>query len=172
MSNLQRNLVNAALFQLGWFACVFGAQRPWLLLVAASCLLAHLFWLSLGWREWRLIAGVTLFGCALDSLLLNLGLFDFPGDSPLLPLWLALLWALFASTLEHCLQWTARHVWLGMLCGAVAGPLSYYGGAQIAGVGLPLGNLTTVLLLACIWACVMAVILGLRRTGLGAFPQP
>ena len=26
-----RNLGNALLFQIGWFACVFGATRPWLL---------------------------------------------------------------------------------------------------------------------------------------------
>ncbi len=85
-------ILNAVLFQVGWFACIFGARHPWLLAVALACLVAHFLWVA-SWRtEGRLVASVTLFGCALDSFLLNLGVFDFVGDSPLLPVWLALLW--------------------------------------------------------------------------------
>ena len=150
-------ILNALLFQLGWFACVFGAQRPWLLLVAAACLAAHFIWVA-RWRvEGRLVASVALFGSALDTFLLNLGVFDFAGDSRLLPAWLALLWALFATTLNHCLAWSARPWWLASLLGAVGGPLSYYAGARLADVGLPLGLWPTLLLLSAIWAAVMLV---------------
>lgn len=154
MNAIQRNLANAALFQLGWFACVFGAQRPWLLLVALTCLLLHLLWLARP-REWQLIGAVTLLGSALDSLLLNLGVFDFPDGGPLLPLWLALLWALFACTLAHCLAWTARPWWLAALLGALGGPLSYLAGSRLTGVELPFGTLPTLALLALIWAGVL-----------------
>ena len=150
-------ILNALLFQLGWFACIFGAQRPWLLAVALACLGAHFAWIARWRAEGRLVASVALFGCALDSFLLNLGVFDFAGDSRLLPAWLALLWALFATTLNHSLAWSARPWWLGCLLGAVAGPLSYLAGARLAGVGLPLGPWPTLLLLAAIWAAVMPV---------------
>ena len=70
-------LANAGLFQLGWFACVLGAQRPWLLLVAVACLLVHLLWIAPTRGEWRLVALTMLAGWLLDSALLNLGLFDF-----------------------------------------------------------------------------------------------
>ncbi|HSC83595.1 MAG TPA: DUF2878 domain-containing protein [Pseudomonas sp.] len=150
-------ILNTLLFQVGWFACVFGASQPWLLGLAVGCLAAHFIWVA-HWRtEWRLLAGVTLFGSALDSSLLHLGVFDFPGDSPLLPFWLALLWALFATTLKHCLRWTARTWWLSALCGALGGPLSYYAGARLAGVGLPLGTGVSLWLLAGIWAGVMVL---------------
>ena len=43
--SLARLLVNAGLFQLGWFACVFGAQRPWLLLVC-GVLVALFYFIS------------------------------------------------------------------------------------------------------------------------------
>jgi len=158
---MRRRLANAVLFQLGWFACVLGAQRPWLLPIALACLLAHFRWIARGRGEAWLVAGATLGGSALDSLLLHLGLFDFAGDSPLLPPWLALLWALFATTLNHCLAWTARPWWLGSLLGAVGGPLSYLGGAQLAGVGLPLGLWITLPLLALIWAGLLPVLHGL-----------
>jgi len=144
-------LLNALLFQLGWLACVFGASYPPLLAAALLCLAVHLRWLAQP-GEWHGVLAVTLFGCALDSVLLNLGVFDFAGESLLLPAWLALLWALFASTLRHSLAWTARPWWLGSLLGALGAPLSYLGGARLAGVELPLGLWPTLLLLGAIWA--------------------
>ena len=153
-------LLNALLFQAGWFACVFAAREPWLLAVAALALLAHFLWVGRWAAEGRLVASVLIAGSALDSFLLQLGVFDFGAERVLVPLWLALLWALLATTLNHCLAWTARPWWLGSLLGAVAGPLSYWAGASIAGVSLPLGNIPTLLLLAGLWALLMPVLHG------------
>lgn len=57
-------------------------------------------------------------------------MFAFNDQAPLIPLWLMLLWALLATTLRHCLAWTARPWWLASLLGGVAGPLSYYAGGN------------------------------------------
>ncbi|WP_437884091.1 DUF2878 domain-containing protein [Pseudomonas sp. LRF_L74] len=160
---MKRQLANAALFQTGWLACVFGAQRPWLLLVAVICLTIHLVFLADGRREALLILGITLCGTALDSLLLNLGVFDFHNASPVIPPWLVLLWALFATTLRHCLHWTARPWWLGCLLGALFAPLSYYGGAHLAGVEFPLGVVPTLPLLGLVWVAVMGTANRLAR---------
>ena len=100
-------LANALLFQLGWAACILAAQQPWWLLAGLACLTAQLWLSDERLAELRLLLIVTLLGSLLDSLLLNLGLFDFAGDSWLLPAWLALLWALLATTLRHSLAWTA-----------------------------------------------------------------
>lgn len=158
-----RLLANAGLFQLGWFACVLGAQWPWLLLIAAACLAAHLRWVADDRGEWLALLQVAACGWVLDSALLHLGLFEFPGQSILLPLWLALLWLLFASTLCYCLAWTAERWWLASLLGAVGGPLSYLGGARLADVGLPLGTWPSLLLLALIWALLLPALHWLVR---------
>lgn len=153
-----RLLLNAGLFQLGWFACVFGASQPWLLLIALACLAAHLRWVAQAAEELRALLKVGACGWVLDSLLMHLGIFDFEqagGNGWVLPLWLAGLWLLFASTLRHSLQWTARPWWLGSLLAAIGGPLSYLGGAKLAGVGLPLGVWPSLLLLAAIWAILL-----------------
>lgn len=163
-----RLLVNAVLFQLGWFACVLGAQRPALLLLAGACLLAHFAFIGRSSGELAAVATLTLAGCGLDTLLLNLGLFDFAGDSRVLPLWLALLWALFATTLGHSLAWSARPWWLGSLVGTLGGPLSYLLGARLAGVGLPLGIWPTLLILALVWALLVPLLHGLRLRLAGA----
>jgi hypothetical protein len=156
-------IANALLFQLGWFACVLSPAHPGLLLVALLALGIHLLWLSNWATEGKLLVSVLLVGSALDSFLLHLGLFDFGQPRLLIPLWLALLWPLLASTLNHCLAWTARPWWRASLLGAIGAPLSYYAGAQLAGVGLPLGTWPTLALLAVIWALVMPLLHAFAR---------
>ena len=99
-----------------------------------------------------------LIGVTLDSALLHLGLFDFGQPRLLVPLWLALLWPLLASTLRHSLAWTAQPWWRASLLGATSAPLSYYAGAQLADVALPYGTVTTLLTLALIWAAVLPLL--------------
>jgi hypothetical protein len=152
-------LVNALLFQLGWFTCVLGGDSLWLLIVAAV-LAVHLLWTSSWAAEGKLLVSVFIVGSALDSFLLNLGFFDFGEPRTLIPLWLASLWLLLATTLNHCLAWTAQPWWRASLLGALAAPLSYYGGAQLAGVALPYGTGFSLLVLAAIWAVVMPLLHG------------
>ena len=150
-------IVNTLLFQLGWFACVFGGDSLWLLIVA-GVVAVHLLWTSSWAAEGKLLVSVFITGSALDSFLLNLGVFDFGEPRTLIPLWLACLWLLMATTLNHCLAWTAQPWWRGSLLGAIGAPLSYYAGAQIAGVGLPYGTWQSLLLIGAIWALVMPVL--------------
>ncbi|WPC05924.1 DUF2878 domain-containing protein [Pseudomonas benzenivorans] len=158
---MSKPIVNALLFQLGWLACVLGGG-PWLWLVL-PILAVHLLWTASWAAEGKLLLSVFLAGSALDSFLLNLGVFDFGEPRTLIPLWLALLWLLLATTLNHCLAWTAQPWWRGSLLGAVGGPLSYYAGAQLAGVGLPYGTWPTLALLALLWALVMPVLHGFAK---------
>lgn len=151
---MRERLINALLFQAGWFACVLG----WLWL-AALILAVHIG----RHGEIRLLLGVMLFGTLLDSALSWLGMFDFNTGSHWIPLWLMLLWALLGTTLNHCLAWTARPWWLGSVLGAVSGPLSYYAGARLAGVQLPLGLWPSLMLLAVVWAGVVPLLHGMAR---------
>ncbi len=146
-----KNLINAGLFQLGWFACVLGGNSLWLLL-AGGALLAHLLWISRSLAQVRLIAVVCVLGSTVDSLLLNAGVFAFKQPGVLIPFWLVLLWALLAITLNHCLAWTAKPLWRAILLGAIGGPLSYYAGQRLGAVQFPLGLWPTLLGLSLLWA--------------------
>jgi hypothetical protein len=156
---LHKLIANAVLFQIGWFACVLGGTGPWLL-VPAAILCVHFFWISSWAAEGKLVVTVVLAGSAIDSFLLQTGVFEFPGDSLIVPLWLAALWAMLATTLNHCLAWTARRVWLASLLGAVSGPLSYFAGATLSDVRLPLEQLTTLAILVTVWAVVFPLLHG------------
>lgn len=154
-----KNLANAALFQCGWFACVMGGDSPWLLL-GLVVLAIHLLWITSWATEGRLILSVTVLGTLLDTLLRTLGVFEFSEPGPLIPGWLILLWALLATTLRHCLAWSARPWWRASLLGGVGGPLSYYAGSQLAGVSFGFATAPTLVAIALLWAVVFP---GLHR---------
>ncbi|ETF05798.1 DUF2878 domain-containing protein [Pseudomonas atacamensis] len=148
---MRERIANAVLFQLGWLACVLGGNSLWLLLALAA-LVIHLRWISSWAAEGRLILCVVIVGTAVDSVLRYLDVFRFADASPLIPLWLMLLWALLATTLRHCLAWSARPWWLASALGAVGGALSYYGGGRLAGVQFPYGEAATLIVIGLLWA--------------------
>ncbi len=149
---MAKQLLNAALFQLGWLACVFSPGQPWLLLLALGLLGLHLAWFSSWAQDGKLLVSVALLGTVVDSLLLRLGVFDFGQPRALIPLWLILLWPLLACTLKHSLAWSAKPWWRASLLGGLSAPLSYYAGAQLAGVSLPYGTIPSLLGLALLWS--------------------
>lgn len=151
-------IANALLFQLGWVAAVLGGNSFWLV-IPLLALLVHFTWISSWAAEGKLVMSVFLAGSALDSFLMHLGLFAIPGDSDLIPFWLAVLWALLATTLNHCLAWS-RPWWIAAGVGAVGGSFAYIAGAQLTEVELPLGTGPSLMILAAIWALVLPVLHG------------
>ncbi|MDY7559015.1 DUF2878 domain-containing protein [Pseudomonas sp. CCC3.2] len=159
---MRKRLANALLFQIGWFACVLGGNSLWLLL-AGVVLAVHLLWIS-SWRtEGPLVVSVALIGTLIDSLLLKSGVFSFASEGLLIPLWLMVLWAVLATTLNHCLDWTATPWWRASVLGAIGGPMSYYAGSKMAGVYLPLGLWPSMLLLGIIWAVLFPLLQKLAK---------
>ena len=149
-------LANAALFQCGWFACVLGGNSAWLL-VGVAVLAIHLLWISAWSKDGQVILVITLLGTVVDTSLRTFGVFHFSMPGPLIPIWLILLWAVLATTLRHCLAWSARPWWRASLLGAVGGPLSYYAGSQLAGVSFGYATTPTLIGLAVLWALLFPV---------------
>lgn len=130
-------LVNALAFETGWLACVLGGSLVGL--VAVAGVIGHHFWRLAAPGEWRLLAGFAALGLAVDGGFTLAGGFTFNDAAPRfgpLPLWLWLLWPLFATLVRHALGWLWRYPWLAALCGGTGGALSYYGGSVLADVTL------------------------------------
>ena len=159
---MPKTLVNAALLQCGWFACVMGGNGPWLL-VGLAALGVHLLWTTTVSQEGQALLAVTLLGTLIDTLLRTFGVFHFSQPGPLIPFWLILLWALLATTLGHCLAWSARPWWRASLLGAIGGPLSYYAGSQLAGVSFGYGTTPSLIGLALLWALLFPMLHRLVR---------
>ncbi|MDR5867839.1 DUF2878 domain-containing protein [Halomonas koreensis] len=149
-----RLIANLAGFQLGWLACVLGGSLVGLA-VAGGILMAHLRWQARP-GEWRWLVGFAGLGLTVDGGLVLAGGFTFPEGAQLapLPLWLWLLWPLFATLLHHSLAWLWRRPWLAAAGGATGAPLSYYAGARLADVTLAPWLLTAEALVwatLCLW---------------------
>jgi len=74
-------VVNAALYQAGWFACVLGGAsgRPWLgAAVGLAAVLVHLALVERRADEARLVAFAALAGTAIDSAQQGAGTVSFP----------------------------------------------------------------------------------------------
>lgn len=161
------NLWNFVQFQTGWFAVVLGAAfgYPWLGAGIVLALLAvNLLVDSLPLREGTFLVVVGLLGWLWESLLHGAGLIAYqPGAGPfpfqwMAPLWMAALWMNFASTLNFSLAWLQRRPLLSALCGAVGGPLAFFGGEKLGAITLS-GGVFTFAVLAFAWLLITPLLL-------------
>jgi hypothetical protein len=168
-------LPNLASFQAGWWAVVLGAAawQPGLGIGLVALLLAwHLSRVRPFLKEAALIGLAALLGLAFESLLQASGWVAYVGGGGghLAPLWMAALWANFATTLNVSLRPLQGRPWLAAGLGALGGPAAYWGGAQLGamtfhdlGAGLAA--------LAVAWALLTPLLLALAvRLDGGARP--
>jgi hypothetical protein len=163
-------ILNFALFQAGWFATILTAAggRPAAALAVAGAAVGLSLWLFSADRmgDLRLLLAVALIGFCLDTMQLHLGVFALVGEPlfpRLCPLWLVALWALLGTTLRGSLSWLAGRYWLSAILGAVAGPLSYLGGAQLGAATLHPSRVFSIAALAAGWAAVMPLLVWLAH---------
>jgi hypothetical protein len=153
---------NFVLFQLGWFACVWGAANQkvlWAVIGTLAYIVIHI-WRSYSPRsEFSLLFKAVIYGVSADTLVMYLGLLDFKDEWPspyLSPAWMWALWALVASTINGSLSWLRGRPILGAILGAICGPLSYEAGIRMgAGDWGPQGQIMGMLLIGLIWAAAM-----------------
>ncbi|MBK0415801.1 DUF2878 family protein [Chromobacterium haemolyticum] len=146
-----RLLLGGLLFCAGaWLLLSF--RDRYVVLLLAGALLA---WQGLpaGLKARALLLTAT--GCLLDFAIAGLGLYRFVGVGTL-PLWRVTLWLSFSCWWLRLLDAWRPSPRLLALIGALAGPLAYWGGAQLRGLqaGAPLW--LTLLVLAPLWAALLA----------------
>lgn len=159
--------VNFILFQLGWFACVLGPvyQLPYAGVVYGLVFLgAHLLLQKQRSQEALFIFGALIVGYSGDSLMAAGGLISYLPDasSSLAPLWIASLWAMFASTIGHSLAWMAPYRTASALAGAVFGPVAYLSAQKLGAVTL-VQALPALLATSILWAVAMPLLFSARQ---------
>ena len=165
-----KRLLNFVCFQVGWFTCALGAARGWLLLgplVVGVLLILQLPLVPAPRKQARFVLAATLLGWLIDSGLARLGIFSFPSGGMLLglcPVWMAALWANFASTLHLCLGWMRGRYWLTSALGACGGPLAYYGGQRLGAMQFGGNTALSLTLITVEWAIVTPGLVYLSRT--------
>lgn len=169
-----RSLINLALFQMSWFACILGAAHgyAWLgpLVVCTAFTLHLLTQIPQASRrtEVSLMLRATILGLFIETALIQTQWITYIDSAdPYPPLWLIALWPAFAMTLRHSLAWLQGRWILATLLGAIAGPLSYIAGAQLGAATL-MQPLAVSLYLAIAWAITMPLLAHWSKKELGA----
>ena len=139
---------NAAWFQATWFCCVLG-REPWVP-VALLSLALHFYLVSDRLLEFRRLLPVAMVGIGVDVVLTLTGVFDFD-SATIVPLWLILLWWVFAAALYRSFAKIGQSMWLAAVLGGIAVPFNYMVGAGLGAVSLPLGEMLSVAVLVAIW---------------------
>lgn len=161
LSPLQQLIINIAAFNGLWLLLV--TQRSPIATGIALAWIALHFALFARPGEPRRVASVMLAGVIIDGALTKAGVYVFSPVVPWLPAWLFMLWAAFATTLEHSLSWSLKVPAIAAVLGAVAGPFSYFMGAQLGAVALPMGLWLTLPIIGCVWGGLMFTLADLYR---------
>ncbi|GAB1138648.1 MAG: DUF2878 domain-containing protein [Shewanella algae] len=178
-------LLNAAIFQLGWWSLILFANQA--LVFALLLLCVQLLLVNPGYRSAIMAENAgdeqsqlaeqsvkctgysmktlnavlipAVIGIALDAMLHLGGVFEFDSPSRLLPLWLCCLWGHFAATLGVSLAWLRDlPKWQQALFGAVGGAGSYLAAFRLEAVAWPLGQSATFSLLILIWSLLLPLL--------------
>jgi hypothetical protein len=163
---LAGHLLNAAIFQVVWIACVAGGAsgRWWLGPLAVLFFATWQIPRSANPRgELALIAIAALIGLVVDSSYLRAGLIAYPHPDPLAPLapiWIVALWVGFALTLNHSLAWMQGRPLVSAVLGGASGAASFWFGAEVWGAAeliAPTGLVLCVLAVA--WSILIPTLL-------------
>ena len=82
----------------------------------------------------RLLFAALSVGVVVDTLLLMLGVYGFPGGSIvdwLPPVWMTVLWIQFATTFRYCLSWLSGRYALCSIAALFGAPLAFVGGERL-----------------------------------------
>lgn len=163
-------LINAALFQITWFACVIGSAQGLIWPAVLACLALAVYQLQPARRhptDLKLIALSIGLGIIVDSIWIQSGLMVFTDARPLsqfAPVWIILLWVGFALTVNHSLGWLSAHPMLPALMGMIGGPLSYLAGLKLGAVVF---HGSTILICACLafaWGLSLSILVKVSKT--------
>lgn len=163
-------IINGVFFYIGWGALVAGAAHgyPWTgsLLVLAA-LIFHFAVTTSRWRDLVYITLVALIGLALDTLLLHAGILSYASTNEWLPwiapLWLALLYAQFATAIDQSMGWMHDYPFVAVLAGPFGGITSYSAAAEIGAVTFLHNRWIVLTIIGSIWLVFLPATFWLSR---------
>ena len=164
---MSKILLNAGVFQAGWFLSVLFGNVIAIMYAALACLIYLRYFLT-SKRDLGLFAAVLLVGFIGDSLLGLTGVLVHPNGLPFPPIWMVVLWLLFAMTLPWSLRPLMRRRGVFLVLCAVGGTLSYVAGVRLTSISFGYTTLNSTILLSGLWLAHGSILLALvRRWELG-----
>lgn len=140
-------MINFVIFQLVWWLLVLKGNTA--LEFGAALILLHFILSPSKICDLKLMLLIAPIGIIIDTGLLLTGVFEFTQ----FPFWLGLLWLMLTLTFQHSLTpFRFFSIGLQSLLGGIFGTLSYFAGAKLNAVMLPLDLPLSLLILFIIWS--------------------
>lgn len=163
-------LINSGLFYLGWIFVikdVLNGYYFWGILLTFLIILLHLWRSPRRTFEATLIVTMMLLGPLLDTILILSGVLTYQGMLSccpwMAPPWIATLWGLFATSINHSLAWVGRSLWLTVATGAIGGTVSYYAAIKAGAAHFLIDEPMGIGAIALAWAIAMPACYGYNR---------
>ena len=154
-------IINLLLFQLGWFACVLGGAYDQALLgsmIAMAVIAYHFYRAADAVQEFCLLMLALIFGFIFESIITSQGLARYSHGQVfnyIAPLWMILMWPLFATTLNLSMRWLkGLPLLLTAIIGALFAPFAYYAGNRLGAVEYD-DFILSMSLIAIAWAVLL-----------------
>jgi hypothetical protein len=157
-------LINALLFQATWFGCVLGgSEQPVWGLAGLGAMLLFASRRSHIRMDLTLLIFLVPVGWLLESLWIDQGILVYEPNRP--PLWIPMLWAAVALTVNHSLERFKQYPMMGAALAAVAAPLCYLSGSQLGAVTTPVP--LSLIWISCSWFVVFGGTFWIMKTRFG-----
>lgn len=155
-------LANAGFFYLGWLVCLYQATGPYPYIgpaVVLAILVCHFIVFKGDSADLILCLSLAAIGTLVDTLYALAGMFVFAGGYEsfpfLAPLWITSLWALYAISVNHSLQWLRWNIFLSAGMGAAGAISSYLVGIQLGAIEPLWGETLCYIVIGSVWAFVV-----------------
>ena len=165
----QNNLINLVFFQVVWFLTVIGAANGslWPGCIGLAAFFAVHQWASAtAGADFRLAICAVFAGLVCEAAFVRAGLLLYPTATVFVlgvPVWILILWANFALTMNGCLRWLQGKYALAALLGFMGGPLSYFGGIKLGAATVGHSLQLALASIAICYAIVTPLLLYLAR---------
>lgn len=157
-----RWLLNAALFDLGWWVCIKHASGEWPYLGPLVVALILVFFLCISTSkklDLTLMLALALLGTVIDTLYVLIGMIDYQGGYPfataLAPLWMTSLWALYGFSVNCSLSWLRCSLLLAALVGAGGAVFSYLAGVHLGAAEFLWPEEICIVAIGIVWAFIV-----------------
>lgn len=151
-------VLNTLSFQITWLLCVLGGSGV-ALVVTIAVVALHLKVVRDARREALFLFQCAVIGFICDLLLVQGGVMTTASGFP--PVWLTCLWILFGSTMGYAMRVFHGRLWMSVAGGAAFAPLSYFGGARLAGIPLMQPEWFALMVIALFWAVIFPLLIHL-----------
>lgn len=129
---MNKNLINIAILQLGWWTITLTHLKPYIyILVVGILLLAHLKICTNNIKKETLFIFIsTIIGCFADWVAIKLNLYNPVNSYTIFPLWLICYWLVFSTSFSLSLSWLKNRWLLISVLGFIMAPLTYFAGEK------------------------------------------